>query len=413
MPFGLYLLGLAVFAQGTSEFMLSGLVPDIAREMGVSVPAAGSLTSAFAAGMVVGAPLMAVLARRWSRRTALLGFLGAFLVVHVVGAVTDSFAVLLVTRVVGALANAGFLAVAVVTAVAMVDADAKGRATSVLLGGVTVACVAGVPGGAVLGQLWGWRAAFWAVVVLSVPALFAIVRSVPGGVSGAARASVRDEVRALREPRLQVALLLGALVNGATFCTFTFLAPLITSVARLGEAWVPLVLALFGFGSFVGVAVAGRIADARPGRVLVGGGVALLVGWGLLGLTAGNPVAAVVLAFVQGVLSFGVGSTLISRVLYEAVGAPTLAGGFATAAFNVGGALGPWLGGLAIGAGLGYRSPVWVSVVLVGLALVVGGAARRAGALAVRVSNGAHADGAHVDGVRSDDSGRALGQPME
>ena len=198
MPFGLYLLGLAVFAQGTSEFMLSGLVPDIAREMGVSVPAAGSLTSAFAAGMVVGAPLMAVLARRWSRRAALLGFLGVFLVVHVVGAVTDSFAVLLVTRVVGALANAGFLAVAVVTAVAMVDADAKGRATSVLLGGVTVACVAGVPGGALLGQLWGWRAAFWAVVVLSVPALFAIVRSVPGGVPEAARASVRGEVRALR-----------------------------------------------------------------------------------------------------------------------------------------------------------------------------------------------------------------------
>ncbi|TRO61220.1 Cmx/CmrA family chloramphenicol efflux MFS transporter [Streptomyces sp. IB201691-2A2] len=408
MPFGLYLLGLAVFAQGTSEFMLSGLVPDIAREMGVSVPAAGSLTSAFAIGMVVGAPLMAVLARRWSRRAALLGFLGAFLVVHVVGAVTDSFAVLLVTRVVGALANAGFLAVAVVTAVGMVDADAKGRATSVLLGGVTVACVAGVPGGAVLGQLWGWRAAFWAVVVLSVPALFAIVRSVPGGVPGAARASVRGEVRALRAPRLQVALLLGALVNGATFCTFTFLAPLVTSVARLGEAWVPLVLALFGFGSFVGVAVAGRIADARPGRVLVGGGVALLVGWGLLGLTAGNPVAAVVLAFVQGVLSFGVGSTLISRVLYEATDAPTLAGGFATAAFNVGGALGPWLGGLAIGAGLGYRSPVWVSVVLVGLALVVGGAARRTGALTVRVSGDAHADGVH-----SDDSGRPLGQPSE
>jgi MFS transporter, DHA1 family, chloramphenicol resistance protein len=372
MPFGLYLLGLAVFAQGTSEFMLSGLVPDIAREMGVSVPEAGSLTSAFAVGMIVGAPLMAVLARRWSRRAALLGFLGAFLVVHVVGALTDSFAVLLVSRVVGALANAGFLAVAVVTAVGMVGADAKGRATSVLLGGVTVACVAGVPGGALLGQLWGWRSAFWAVVVLSVPALFAIVRSVPGGVPEIARVSVRSEVRALRAPRLQVALALGALVNGGTFCTFTYLAPLITTVTGLDEAWVPLVLALFGVGSFVGVAVAGRIADARPGPVLVVGGVALLLGWASLALAAGHPVAAVVLAFVQGVLSFGVGSTLISRVLYAAADAPTLAGGLATAAFNVGGALGPWLGGVAIGAGLGYRSPLWVSVVLVGLALVVG-----------------------------------------
>ncbi|MFG2028383.1 Cmx/CmrA family chloramphenicol efflux MFS transporter [Streptomyces sp. NPDC048825] len=372
MPFGLYLLGLAVFAQGTSEFMLSGLVPDIARDLGVSVPAAGSLTSAFAVGMIVGAPLMAVVSRRWSRRGALLGFLGTFLVAHVVGAVTSDFGVLLVTRVVGALANAGFLAVAVVTAVAMVDAKAKGRATSVLLGGVTVACVAGVPGGALLGQMWGWRSAFWAVVVLSVPALFAILRSVPGGVPDIASVSVRQEVRALRGPRLQLTLLLGALVNGATFCTFTYLAPVVTSVTGLGAAWVPVVLALFGLGSFVGVSVGGRIADARPVPLLVVGGLALLVGWGVLALTAGHPVAAVVLAFVQGALSFAVGSTLISQALYAAADAPTLAGGFATAAFNVGAAVGPWVGGVVIGAGLGYRSPLWVSAVLVALALTVG-----------------------------------------
>ena len=127
----------------------------------------------------------------------------------------------------GALANAGFLAVAVVTAVGMVDAKAKGRATSVLLGGVTVACVAGVPGGALLGQMWGWRSAFWAVVVLSVPAVFAILRSCREG-PDVARVSVRQEVRALRGPRLRLALLLGALVNGATFCTFTYLAPVVT-----------------------------------------------------------------------------------------------------------------------------------------------------------------------------------------
>lgn len=161
MPFALLLLGLAVFAQGTSEFMLSGLVPDIARDLQVTVPAAGALTSAFAVGMVVGAPLMAALGRRWSRRGALLGFLIVFLAVHVVGAVTDSFGVLLATRVVGALANAGFLAVALVAATGMVGPEAKGRATSTLLAGVTLACVVGVPAGALLGQLWGWRSAFW------------------------------------------------------------------------------------------------------------------------------------------------------------------------------------------------------------------------------------------------------------
>ncbi|MGC9536432.1 Cmx/CmrA family chloramphenicol efflux MFS transporter [Streptomyces sp. UG1] len=375
MPFALFLLGLAVFAQGTSEFMLSGLVPDIARDLGVSVPAAGALTSAFAVGMVVGAPVMAGLARRWSRRGALLGFLVVFLGVHVVGAVTDSFGVLLATRVVGALANAGFLAVALVTAVHMVEPDAKGRAASTLLGGVPLACVVGVPAGALLGQLWGWRAAFWAVALVSLPAVVAVARSVPGGAAGSARPALRDELRALRSPRLRVTLLLGALVNGATFCTFTYLASLVTQVTGLGSGWVPVVLALFGAGSFVGVWVGGRFADRWPGVVLGTGGVALCVGWGAFALGAGNPVVALGLVFVQGALAFGVGSTLISQALYAASDAPTLGGGFATAAFNVGAALGPWLGGTAIGAGLGYRSPLWVSAVLVALALVAAGVA--------------------------------------
>ncbi|ONK11892.1 Cmx/CmrA family chloramphenicol efflux MFS transporter [Streptomyces sp. MP131-18] len=376
MPFALYLLGLAVFAQGTSEFMLSGLIPGIADDLNVSVPAAGSLTSAFAVGMAVGAPLMAVLSLRWSRRLALLAFLVVFLLVHVIGALTTSYHVLLVTRVVGALANAGFLAVALATAAAMVGPNAKGRATSVLLGGVTVACVAGVPAGAWLGQLWGWRAAFWAVALISLPTIAATLRSVPAGApDGAAAPRARRELRALRSPRLLVTLLLGALVNGATFCVFTYLAPLMTEVTGFGEGWVPAVLAMFGLGSFLGVTIAGRVADVRPVRLLAWGGAALLAGWVLFALVAGNAVAALVLVLAQGTLSFAVGSTLISQVLYAAAEAPTLAGGFATAAFNVGAAVGPWAGGLAIGADLGYRSPLWVGAGLVALALAVAGTA--------------------------------------
>ncbi|WP_033313217.1 Cmx/CmrA family chloramphenicol efflux MFS transporter [Streptomyces iakyrus] len=373
MPFALLPLGLAVFAQGTSEFMLSGLVPDIARDLGVSVPAAGALTSAFAAGMVVGAPLVAGLARRWPRRGALLAFLVVFLAAHVVGALTGSFAVLLATRVVGAFANAGFLAVALVAAVDMVPADAKGRAASTLLGGVTLACVAGVPAGALLGEVWGWRAAFWAVALVSLPALVAVARSVPGGAAEGAPPALRGELRSLRSPRLLVTLLLGALVNGATFCTFTFLAPLVTEVTGLGSSRVPGVLALFGAGAFAGVTAAGRFADRRPLPVLIGGGLALGAGWCALALGAAHPVPALALVFAQGALSFGVGSTLIARALYAAQGAPTLAGGFATAAFNVGAAVGPWAGGAAIGAGFGYRAPLWVSAALVALAFAVAG----------------------------------------
>lgn len=390
MPYAIHLLGLAVFAQGTSEFMLSGLVSGIAGDLGVSIPAAGHLTSAFAVGMVVGAPLMAVLSRRFPRRRALLAFLVTFLAVHVAGALTTSFAVLLVTRVVGALANAGFLAVALVTAADLAGPHAKGRATAVLLGGVTVACVAGVPAGALLGEVWGWRSAFWAVALLSLPALVAIARAVPAGAPDTAgpdtarpddagpddaRPSVLGELRALRSPRLRLTLLLGALVNGATFCTFTYLEPLVTQVTGLGSGWVPVVLALFGIGSFAGVSLAGRVADVRPLPLLVGGSCALLGGWALFAVTAAHPVATVVLVLVLGALSFGVGATLISQVLYAASEAPTLAGGFATAAFNVGGALGPWYGGLALSAGLGHRAPVWISALLVGIALAIGGTA--------------------------------------
>ncbi|GHH53297.1 Cmx/CmrA family chloramphenicol efflux MFS transporter [Streptomyces candidus] len=377
MPFALYLLGLAVFAQGTSEFMLAGLGPDIARDLDVSLPAAGALTSAFAVGMVLGAPLTALLSVRWPRRFALLVFLAVFLLVHVVGAVTDSFAVLLVSRVVGALANAGFLAVALVTAVGMVPPDAKGRATSVLLGGVTLACVVGVPAGAWIGQLRDWRAAFWAVALLAVPALAAVPYSVPGGRPRYGRVGVRRELRALRSGRLLLTLFLGALVNGATFCTFTYLAPLATRIGGVAEAWVPAVLALFGLGSFVGVAVGGRIVDVRPGSVLVGGGVVLCGGWALFAVVAGNPAVLFVLVFVQGALSFGVGSALISQALYAGEGAPTLAGACATAAFNVGAAMGPWAGGATIGVGWGLRSPSAVSALLVLIALVSAGAGRR------------------------------------
>jgi DHA1 family chloramphenicol resistance protein-like MFS transporter len=376
MPAVIYVLGLAVFAQGTSEFMLSGLIPDIAADLHVSIPAAGALTSAFAVGMVVGAPLVALLSLRWPRRGALLIFLVVFLLAHVVGACTGSFWLLMVTRVLAALTNAGFLAVALAAATALVGPAATGRATSVLLSGVTIACVAGVPGGAVLSEFWGWRSAFWAVAAVSVPAIVAVARSVPAGPTDRAAVAERPtpgahgELRALGTARIIVTLLLGALVNGATFCAFTYLAPLITLVTGLSSGWVPTALVLFGLGAFAGVTLSGRIADSRPGVLLGVGGIALLLGWIVFALVAGEPVAALLSVFVQGTLSFAVGSTLISQVLTTATGAPTLAGGFATAALNVGAALGPTAGGAVIAAGLGYRSPLLVSAALVGAALI-------------------------------------------
>ncbi|MDV9197782.1 Cmx/CmrA family chloramphenicol efflux MFS transporter, partial [Streptomyces sp. Wh19] len=264
MPFAVYALGLAVFAQGTSEFMLSGLVSDIAADLHVSIPAAGLLTSAFAIGMIVGAPLMALFSRNWPRRRALVFFLCVFSAVHVVGALTPGYGLLLATRVVGALANAGFWAVALVTAVSMVGPEARARATSVVVGGVTIACVAGVPAGAALGGHWGWRSAFWAVALVSVPAVLVIARSVPAGRPETMPAPASVELRTLTGPRLLLTLLTSALVQGATFCAFSYVEPLATRVTGLTAAWVPGLLALFGLGSFIGVTAAGRFADLRP-----------------------------------------------------------------------------------------------------------------------------------------------------
>ncbi|MFD8686082.1 Cmx/CmrA family chloramphenicol efflux MFS transporter [Streptomyces sp. NPDC059651] len=375
MPFSVYALGLAVFAQGTSEFMLSGLLSGISADLRVSIPAAGLLTSAFAVGMVLGAPAMALLGRNWPRRRALLSFLGVFAAVHVIGAVTSSYGVLLATRVVAAMANAGFWAVALVTAVALAGPAARAQATSVVVGGVTVACVAGVPAGAWLGEQWGWRAAFWAVALVALPAGAVIAATIPAGRPTASLPSAYAELRTLAGSPLLLALLTSALVQGATFCAFSYLEPVARHVTGLGAAWVPVLLALFGVGSFIGVAVCGRIIDSRPVSLTAAGLAALAVGWALFASGAGSPVAVVALVLVQGMLAFGTGTAMISHVFRLAGGAPTLAGSFATAAFNVGAAVGPWLGGLAIGAGFGFRSPLWVSALLMVLAVGTAAAA--------------------------------------
>ncbi|TSB21675.1 Cmx/CmrA family chloramphenicol efflux MFS transporter [Streptomyces benahoarensis] len=372
MPLPLYLLALAVFAMGTSEFMLAGLVPDLASDLDVSVATAGTLTSAFAVGMIVGAPLMAALARNRTGRTSLAGFVLVFSAAHAVGALTTSFPVLFATRVIAALANAGFLAVALTAAAALVPPDKKGRALAVLLSGTAVATIAGVPAGSVLGTLLGWQATFWAVAVLCLPAALGILLGIPARSAGEDAVdgpSLRSELARLRSPRLLLVMLLGALVNAATFASFTFLAPVVTGIAGLDKLWISVVLVLFGAGSFVGVTLAGRLSDRRPGPVVAACGPPLLLGWPLTAVLAREPAALLVLVFVQGALSFALGSTLITRVLYEAAGAPTMAGSYATAALNVGAAAGPLVAATTLGSPAGELGPLWASGCLVLTAL--------------------------------------------
>ncbi|WKX71041.1 Cmx/CmrA family chloramphenicol efflux MFS transporter [Streptomyces sp. XD-27] len=371
MPVAVYVLGLSVFALGTSEFMLSGLLQPLARDMGVSIPQAGLLVSAFAIGMVVGAPLLAAATLRLPRRTTLIALLGVFGLGQVAGALAPTYAVLFASRVVSALACAGFWAVGAAVAVSLVPPTSRARAMAVMVGGLSIANIAGVPAGALLGQHAGWRAAFWAVAALSVLGLVGVAALVPRTEvpTGEDRPRLRAELRIYRDPQVWLALATTALNAAAVFSLFSYLAPLLTDVAGLAESWVPTVLALFGVGALIGTALGGRIADARPFGTMYGGIAATAAVLALLALAARHAVPAVGLSLLLGVAAFTTAPALNARMFNVAGAAPTLAGATTTSAFNIGNTLGPWLGGLVIGAGWGYPAVAWTSAALAAAAI--------------------------------------------
>ncbi|QEV20915.1 Cmx/CmrA family chloramphenicol efflux MFS transporter [Streptomyces alboniger] len=364
MPPAVYIVGLGIFTQGTSEFMLSGLLPGMADDLGVSIPDAGLLISAFAVGMVIGAPLLAVATLGWPRRTALVSLQAAFVAAHVVGALAPGYTVLFVSRIVSALAYAGYWGVSVATVVALVPAAAKARAIAVVGCGLTLATIVGVPAGTVLSQYSDWRAAFWAVAAATVVSLVGTLLVVPGGRGAGERLSVRAELRGMARPQLWLSYAITAFAFGAVIVTFSYLASLLTEVSGVSEGWVPGMLALFGVGGMVGIVIGGRTAEARPlGTLGVGlGGLALFSA--LLALTAHVTAVVIVLVFLLGLVGYVTNPALQSQVFTLAPGAPTLVGATNTAAFNVGNTVAPLLGGLAIDAGFGYASVAWVGAAL-------------------------------------------------
>ncbi|MFC7586369.1 MFS transporter [Nonomuraea antimicrobica] len=287
---------------------------------------------------------------------------------------------------VSAFAYAGFWAVAVAVAVSLVPADAKGKAVAVVAGGLTLATIVGVPAGTVLSQFAGWRAAFWAVAVLTLISLVCSLFAIPAG-HGAAEEprTVRAELRAMARPQLWLSYAITGFAFGSVIVTFSYLASLLTDVTGLADGWVPVLLALFGAGGLAGMAIGGRVAQEYPIRTLVLGTGVLVVASALLAVLAENTVATVVLVFVLGVAGYVTNPILQSRVFVVAPGAPTLVGAGNTSAFNVGNTLAPALGGLTIGAGLGYASVAWVGAALGAVGLL---GALWAGHLQYRASRG-------------------------
>ncbi|MCB5178842.1 Cmx/CmrA family chloramphenicol efflux MFS transporter [Streptomyces antimicrobicus] len=369
MPVAVYVLGLSVFALGTSEFMLSGLLPPIADDLDVTIPQAGLLISAFAVGMVVGAPLLAVATLRLPRRTTLIALISLFGLGQVAGALAPTYELLFASRIVAALACAGFWAVGAAVAVAMVPVDARARAMAVMIGGLSIANVLGVPAGAFLGEHLGWRAAFWAVGAASAVALAGIVALIPRIPLPEQRPRLARELRIYRDRQVWLAIGVTALAAGGVFCAFSYLAPLLTDVAGLDSTWVPWVLGLFGIGALVGTTLGGRVADAHLFGVMLWGITASTVFLVLLALVAPAAIAAVALSFLIGVSAFFTAPALNARMFNVAGAAPTLAGATTTAAFNLGNTGGPWLGGTVIDAGAGFAATAWAGAVMTVTAL--------------------------------------------
>ncbi|WP_405827957.1 Cmx/CmrA family chloramphenicol efflux MFS transporter [Streptomyces sp. NBC_01176] len=361
MPFVIYVLGLGIFAQGTSEFMLAGVMPSIAQDLDIPLASAGMLVSAFAIGMLVGAPLMSLVTLKMPRRVALVGFQLVFIAAHVGAALVPHFGFLLVMRVLSAMACAGFWAMASVSAISLVDADQQGRAMGVVVSGLSVATIIGVPGGTLLAQHAGWEAAFWAVAAMTALSTMALLIALPGGQdTTTAQPRVATELRSLTQPRLWVAYATTALTVAAQFAVFSYLGALLEDVTGLSTGLVPLVLGLYGVGAFLGLTIGGRVADRSPFTLLLVGMAAFIVAASALAVTAQVAWVTITLVVLLGAANFGVTPAVNARVFAILGETRTLGGAVNIAAFNVGIAVAPLASGLVINTGLGLAGTAWI-----------------------------------------------------
>ncbi|MFF7155405.1 MFS transporter [Streptomyces sp. NPDC008139] len=370
MPLALLALALGAFGIGTTEFVIIGLLPDIAGDFGVSIPTAGFLVTGYALGVVVGAPLMTVLGTKISRKRMLMLLMGLFIAGNLVSAVAPTFALMLAGRIVASLAHGAFFGIGSVVAAGLVAAEKKAGAIAMMFTGLTVANVVGVPLGTFVGQSAGWRVTFFVVAGFGVLGLAGIAKLVPE-IPRPEGVRLGHELAAFRNVQVLLAMAMTVLGFGGVFAAITYLAPMMTNVTGYADSSVTWLLVLFGLGMVGGNLLGGRYADRRLMPMLYAtlGGLSLVLA--LFTVTAHNKVAAAVTIFLIGALGFATVPPLQKRVLDQASGAPTLASAVNIGAFNLGNALAAWLGGLLLSAGLGYTAPNWLGAALAAAALAL------------------------------------------
>jgi DHA1 family inner membrane transport protein len=366
MPASLLVLALSAFAIGTTEFVIMGLLPDVAGDLGVSIPGAGWLVTGYALGVAVGAPIMALATARLPRKRALLILMGLFILGNLLCAVAADYGLLMFARVVTALCHGAFFGIGSVVAASLVPVNRRASAVALMFTGLTLANVLGVPLGTALGQYAGWRSTFWAVTGIGVLALIGLWRVLPLA-HDESPSDLRQELGALRGAGFWLALSTTVLFAASMFALFTYVAPLLGEVTGVSPRGVTWTLLLIGLGLTLGNYLGGRLADWRLATTLLGVLVALAVFSSLLRWTSHNLVPAEVTLFLWAIAAFAAVPALQISVMTFGQQAPNLVSTLNIGAFNVGNALGAWVGGTVIAQGLGLTS---VPLAAAGLALL-------------------------------------------
>ena len=380
MPVGLIALALGGFGIGLTEFVIMGLLPQVAADFHVTEATAGWLISGYALAVVVGALGLTAAVTRFERKPVLAVLMVLFIAGNLVSALAPDYWMMMAGRIIAALAHGAFFGIGAVVAASMVAPTKKAGAIAIMFTGLTAANVLGVPFGTMLGQAAGWRSTFWAITVIGVLALVGILALVPKTGSGAAAANsggLRGELRAFRSGQVWLSILVTILGYGGMFGAFTYIAFTLTEVTGFSATTVPWLLILFGVGLFIGNTVGGKAADKNVDRTLLVVLAILVVVLVVFALTAGSQPVTIASMVLLGGFGFATVPGLQMRVMKYAASAPTLASGANIGAFNVGNALGAWMGGVTITAGLGYTSPIWAGagITLLGLAVMAFAAA--------------------------------------
>lgn len=371
MPLGLIALAIGAFGIGLTEFVIMGLLPEVATDFAVSEATAGWLISGYALSVVVGALGLTAATTRLPRKPVLLGLVVLFIAGNALTALAPDYTTAMIGRVIAALCHGAFFGIGSVVAADLVAPEKKARAIAIMFTGLTAANVFGVPFGTFVGQQFGWRATFWAISVIGVIAFAGIAVLVTVPRTDGQRVSLRQELGAFRSGQVWLSLTVTVLAYGGMFGAFTYIAYTLTGVTGFAASTVPWLLVLFGVGLVAGNFAGGRLADRSIDRTLIGFTAALLLILVAFALLAWSQPATIAILVLLGAFGFGTVPGLQSRIMQYAGGAPTLASGANIGAFNVGNALGAWAGGLGIAAGLGYTSPIWIGAAITAVGLVV------------------------------------------